>query len=104
MRMGRWADRSHPWDQRHRRKRRRIRCAMHLLAYFMLSCSRHLTDNHVSEVGMNVQRDFLLLVTLAAATVTPALGQTAAPEAAGGVTQSAASVPDFSGSWSHSAL
>jgi hypothetical protein len=33
------------------------------------------TDNHVSEVGMNVQRDFLLLVSLAAATVTPALGQ-----------------------------
>jgi hypothetical protein len=45
---------------------------------------------------MNVQRDFLLLVSLAAAAAAPA-GQTAAPEAIGGVTQSAAPILDFSG-------
>ena len=48
-------------------------------------------------------RDFLLLVTLAAAAATPALGQTVAPavaSAAGGV-QAAASIPDFSGIWTH---
>jgi hypothetical protein len=53
---------------------------------------------------MNVQGgDFLLLVTLVAAAATPALGQTAAPSvgAAGGGTQSAALIPDFSGIWGH---
>jgi hypothetical protein len=52
---------------------------------------------------MNVQRDFLLLVSLAAAAATPA-GQTAAPEAIGGVTQSAAPILDFSGIWAHPSL
>jgi hypothetical protein len=43
---------------------------------------------------MNIQRrDFLLLATLAAAAVAPAMGQ--------GVTPSAAPVPDFSGIWGH---
>jgi hypothetical protein len=54
---------------------------------------------------MNVQRDFLLLVALAAA-ATPALGQQAAP-AAGLVNiaaQGAASIPDFSGIWKHGSL
>jgi len=55
---------------------------------------------------MNVQRDFLLLVTLAAAAATPpALGQTAAPGAGpGGAAQSAASIPDISGVWTHPSL
>jgi hypothetical protein len=43
---------------------------------------------------MNVRRrNFLILVTLVAAAVTPGLGQAAAP--------SAASIPDFSGLWAH---
>jgi hypothetical protein len=53
---------------------------------------------------MNLQgRDFLLLVTLAAAAATPAWGQSVAPAVgpAGGGTQSAASIPDFSGIWGH---
>jgi hypothetical protein len=46
---------------------------------------------------MNVrQRNFLILVTLAAAAVTPGLGQAAAP--------SAASIPNFSGVWAHPSL
>jgi hypothetical protein len=53
---------------------------------------------------MNIQRDFLLLVTLAAAAATPAWGQTAAPEATGSVTQSAAPIPDLSGAWNHASL
>jgi hypothetical protein len=51
---------------------------------------------------MRVQRrDFLLLVTLAAAATTPALGQTVAPAVgqANSGTQVAASIPDFSGIW-----
>jgi hypothetical protein len=49
---------------------------------------------------MNVQRDCLLLVTLAAAAATPCLGQTAAPAGpASSGTASAASIPDFSGLW-----
>jgi hypothetical protein len=45
---------------------------------------------------MGVQRrDFLLLVTLAAVTAMPAMGQT--PASSG--TQGAASIPDFSGIW-----
>src|ERR1700681_1450769 len=53
---------------------------------------------------MNLQRRaFFLVVTLAAAAATPALGQTAAPAAGPSVsgTQSAASIPDFSGIWAH---
>src|SRR5438046_6581304 len=48
-------------------------------------------------------RNFLLVVTLAAATATPAFGQAVAP-AAGPAAKgeaSAASVPDFSGQWVH---
>src|ERR1700733_3219875 len=67
--------------------------------------SRHLSDDHVSEVAMHVERGFLLVATLAAATaVTPARGQTAAPETASSAAPSAVPTPDFSGSWSHSAL
>jgi hypothetical protein len=53
---------------------------------------------------MNAPRwDILLLVTLAAAATTPALGQTASPAvvAASDRSQSAVSVPDFSGAWVH---
>ena len=52
---------------------------------------------------MRMQRDFLLSVTLAAATATAALGQTVTPSAgpADSATQGAASVPDFSGIWAH---
>ena len=56
---------------------------------------------------MNLQRrDFLLVVTLAGAAATPALGQTAAPAAgpADSGAQSAASIPDFSGIWGHPSL
>jgi hypothetical protein len=56
---------------------------------------------------MNAQwRHFLLLVTLAAAAATTALGQVPAPAVgpAGGATQSAASIPDFSGIWRHGSL
>ena len=49
------------------------------------------------------RRNFLLLVTLAAVAVTPAMGQTAAPGIgpAQSGTQGAASIPDFSGVWRH---
>jgi hypothetical protein len=60
--------------------------------------------NHNWEAGMKVQRrDFLLLVTLAAAAATPALGQAVTPAAgpAKSDTHTAASIPDFSGLWSH---
>jgi len=52
---------------------------------------------------MRMQRDFLLSVTLAAATATAALGQTATPSAppAGSLAQGSASIPDFSGIWAH---
>ena len=55
---------------------------------------------------MKLQRDFLLLVTLAAAATRPVLGQTAAPAVgpASSATQGTTSVPDFSGVWSHPAL
>src|SRR6516225_7454571 len=47
-------------------------------------------------------RDFLVLVTLAAAAATPALGQApAAVPSASSAAQGAASIPDFSGIWSH---
>jgi hypothetical protein len=50
------------------------------------------------------RRDILVVLALAAAS--PALGQTAAPaaEAAAGATPSAASIPDFSGIWRHPSL
>ena len=53
---------------------------------------------------MNAPRwDFLLLMTLAAAAATPASGQSVAPAVGptGSGTQSAASIPDFSGIWAH---
>jgi hypothetical protein len=53
---------------------------------------------------MNALRwDFLLLVTLAAAAATPAVGQDVAPAIgpANSGTQPAASIPNFSGMWSH---
>jgi hypothetical protein len=52
---------------------------------------------------MNVRGNLLLLVTVAAMAATPAVGQDVAPavRAAGTVTQSAASVPDFSAMWAH---
>src|SRR6202521_4762598 len=53
---------------------------------------------------MNALRwDFLLLVTLAAAAATPAVGQDVAPAIgpANRGTQPAASIPNFSGMWSH---
>src|ERR1700674_1349400 len=46
---------------------------------------------------MRRQRDFLLMVILAATAATPALGQDVAP--ANSSTQGAASIPDFSGLW-----
>ena|SRR6516162_2117723 len=49
---------------------------------------------------MNVQRwDFLLLLALAAAAAMAACAQTVTPAA--GLTKGDASVPDFSGIWSH---
>src|ERR1700733_12838817 len=55
---------------------------------------------------MNVQRKFLLLVALATAAATPALGQTAAPAVTptNTATPSGSSIPDFSGSWNHASL
>ncbi len=52
---------------------------------------------------MNTHRDFLLLVTLAMTTASPALAQSAAPVAgpAGGAAHGTASIPDFSGVWYH---
>jgi hypothetical protein len=51
---------------------------------------------------MHRQRDFLFVVTLAAAAMTLAAGQDATPAigSANSGTQSAASIPDFSGIWS----
>jgi hypothetical protein len=57
------------------------------------------------EESMNLQRrDFLLVVSLAAAVVTPAFGQAAAPTIgpANSGKESAAPIPDFSGIWLHS--
>jgi hypothetical protein len=57
------------------------------------------------EESMNLQRrDFLLIVTLAAAAATPAFGQTAPPTVglANSANESAESIPDFSGIWVHS--
>src|SRR5690349_1744582 len=51
-----------------------------------------------------LRREFLLAVTLAMAAATAALGQAPAPGANTRAAQSAASIPDFSGLWTHSAL
>jgi hypothetical protein len=53
---------------------------------------------------MNVQRDFFLLVALAASAATPALGQTVAPAVAPAGSGSQESIPDFSGVWRHPSL
>jgi hypothetical protein len=56
---------------------------------------------------MTLQRwDFLLVVTLAAAAATPAFGQAVAPTVAPADSgkESAASVPDFSGTWVHGSI
>jgi hypothetical protein len=55
---------------------------------------------------MNLRLHSILIVTLAAAAVAPALGQITAPSvgSAGTGTQSAASIPDFSGAWFHPGL
>jgi hypothetical protein len=59
--------------------------------------------NRERELRMNLKRrDFLLLVTLVAATATPAFAQTVAPAVGPhAIEQSAASIPDFSGIWGH---
>ena len=52
---------------------------------------------------MNMRRrKFLFLVTLAAATAAPGLGQAAAPT--GSSTNGAASIPYFSGVWAHTSI
>ena len=55
---------------------------------------------------MNVQRDFLLVVTLAAATATSVFGQSAAPTvgSANSGKESGASIPDISGKWLHPSI
>ena len=58
--------------------------------------------------NMNLQRrDFLLVMTLVVAAMTPASAQTVAPtleRPAHGSTQGTESVPDFSGIWLHPSL
>jgi hypothetical protein len=69
----------------------------------MLHCCT--SDLKRREENMNLQqRDFLLVVTLAVAAVTPASSQTVAPTVgpAHGGRQGSASIPDFSGVWTHS--
>jgi hypothetical protein len=55
---------------------------------------------------MNVQRDFLLVVTLAAAAATPVFGQSVAPTvgSANSGRGSGASIPDISGKWLHPSI
>jgi hypothetical protein len=55
------------------------------------------------EVGMRRQRNFLLFIALAAAVVTPALGQsvTTGVGPASGAANGAASIPDFTRVWMH---
>src|SRR5271167_3741322 len=52
------------------------------------------------------RRDFLLVMALAAAAVTPVFGQAVAPTVAPANSgkESAASVPDFSGMWVHGSI
>jgi|HubBroStandDraft_6_1064221.scaffolds.fasta_scaffold117422_2 hypothetical protein len=55
---------------------------------------------------MNVQRDFLLVATLAAATAAPVFGQSVAPTvgAANSGKESTASIPEISGRWIHPSI
>ena len=55
---------------------------------------------------LGVQRDFLLVVTLAAATATPVFGQSTAPAlgSANSGRESGASIPDISGKWLHPSI
>src|SRR5438128_11207057 len=64
-----------------------------------------LTENHERQVAMNRHRIFLAFVTLATVAATPAPAQTATPVvgAASGATNGVASIPDFSGVWTHPA-
>ena len=50
---------------------------------------------------MHRRQDFLSLVVIAAAVVTPAWGQIGVPAAGPASVQTAASIPDFSGIWGH---
>src|SRR5437764_11407497 len=50
------------------------------------------------------RREFLLAATLVMTAATSALGQTPAPVGDTRAAQSAASIPDFSGLWTHAAL
>jgi len=50
---------------------------------------------------MHRQRDFLSLIVIAAAVVTPAWGQIGVPTAEPASVETAASIPDFSGIWGH---
>jgi hypothetical protein len=50
---------------------------------------------------MIAQRDFVWLLALAAMAATPVFGQVGTATPASGGTQVAASIPDFSGIWSH---
>jgi hypothetical protein len=64
-----------------------------------------ISKNHERQVGMNGHRNFLVFVTVATVVATPALTQTGTSGGgrAGGAT-SAASIPDFSGTWNHPAF
>jgi hypothetical protein len=55
---------------------------------------------------MNVQRDFLLVVTLAAAAATSVFGQSVAPAVgvADSGKESGASIPNISGKWIHPSI
>ena len=55
---------------------------------------------------MNVHREFLLVVTLAAAIATPVFGQSAAPAvgSANSGKEGGASIPDISGKWLHPSI
>src|SRR6266513_1347679 len=54
---------------------------------------------------MSMQRNFLLLVAVATVAAMPAMAQTAsAVRPAGSETERAASIPDFSGVWTHPAF
>src|ERR1700722_12150384 len=53
---------------------------------------------------MNIRRNFLLSMALAAALVTPAFGQAPAARPAPSAAPSAASIPDFTGIWRHPSL
>src|SRR6202035_3902442 len=69
-------------------------------------CRMRNRPTHEWETSMNMQRDFLLFVTLATTAAAPVLAQTATPAVgpASGATHGAAPIPDFSRVWYHPAL